>query len=153
DQTEVNVAVLADRPVVHVDLHECQLVADTPSVAHAEVEWCSDYDKDIRLREGIAPSPVEMMRVSGRQQTTAATVEVTRDIKATQQRNRFPVSTRSPHLLPVQNGRPLGVDENVGQLFQIARIADRAGGGTIVTGLWHDRLGRIDLAIQHIARY
>jgi hypothetical protein len=62
------------------------------------------------------------------------------------------MAARRPHLLAVQDRRTLGVDQDIGQLFDVARIADRARRGAVVAGLGNDRLGDIDLAIQHVAR-
>jgi hypothetical protein len=60
DQAERDVAILADRAVVHVDLHQ-RRHADPLAIAHAEVERRADDDDDIRLGEGERARPVEMM--------------------------------------------------------------------------------------------
>ena len=53
DQPQADVAVLADRAVVHVDLHQLQILADALAVAHAEIERRAD-DDDARRRSANA---------------------------------------------------------------------------------------------------
>ena len=127
DQTQIDVAVLADRAVVHVDLHQLQLLADALAVAHAEVEGRSDDHQHIGIGERLAARAIEVMRVARRQKPAAGAVEIPGDVEAPQQRDRFLVAARGPHLLAVQDRRPLGVDQDVGELLDVARIAERAG--------------------------
>ena len=54
DQPEVDVAVLADGAVVHVDLHELELLADAPAVAHAKIKRRADDDDDVGIGERVA---------------------------------------------------------------------------------------------------
>src|SRR5207302_1334463 len=82
----------------------------------------------------------------------AAAVEVAGDVQSAQQRDRLLVAARRPHLLSVQDGRALGIDQQVGELLDVARIAERAGRGAVVPGLRDDRLGYLDLAIEDVAR-
>ena len=72
DQPEVDVAILADRAVVHVDLHQLQILADALAVAHAEIERRADDHQHVGLGEGLRAGAVEMMRIARRQQTAAA---------------------------------------------------------------------------------
>ena len=83
DQPQIDIPVLADGAVVHVDLHERELRADAASVAHAEVERRAHDDNDIGVGERVAASPIEVMRIARRQQPAAATVEITGDVEAT----------------------------------------------------------------------
>src|SRR5450432_587098 len=57
-----------------------------------------------------------------------------------------------PDLLTVKNGRPLCIDENVGQSLNVARIADRTCRGAVLAGLRNDGLGDVDLAVEYVAR-
>ena len=77
------------------------------------------------LGEGLGARAIEMMRIARRQQTAAGAVEIARNVEAAQQRDRLLVAARGPYLLTVENRGPLGVDQNVGQLLDVARIADR----------------------------
>ncbi len=152
DQTEIDVAVLADRAVVHVDLHQRQFLADALAVAHAEIERRADDDQHVGIRKGLRARAVEVMRIARRQQSTAGPVEVAGNVEAAQQRNRFFMTARGPHLLAVQNRGPLGIDEDVGELLDIARIADRFGRRPIVARLRHHRARQLDFAVEHVAR-
>ena len=62
------------------------------------------------------------------------------------------MAARRPDLLPVQDGRPLGIDENVGELLDVARIAHRTGRRAVLARLRNDGLGDVDLAVEHVAR-
>jgi len=62
------------------------------------------------------------------------------------------MAARRPHLLSVQDRRTLGIDQQVGQFFDVAGIAERAGRGAVVAGPRDDGLGYLDLAIEDIAR-
>src|SRR6202041_1847963 len=100
----------------------------------------------------LGPRPVEMMRVARRQQAAARTVEVTWDIEAAQQRNGLLVAARGPDLLPVKDGRPLRIDEDVGQFLDVARVAHRPRRRAVLAGLGDDGLVDVDLAVENVAR-
>src|SRR5207244_7394714 len=85
DQPEIDVAVLADRAVVHVDLHELELRADAPPVAHAKVEGRAHDDDDVGVGKGIAAGPIEVVRIARREKPAAAAIEVARDVEAPEQ--------------------------------------------------------------------
>src|SRR3569833_681830 len=108
NETEADIPVLADGAIIHINLHQRQLVADALSVTHSEIKRRTHDQNHISFGECITAGAIEMMRIARRQQSTAATVEVTGDIQTPQKRNGFFMSARSPHLLPVQNRRPLG---------------------------------------------
>ena len=57
-----------------------------------------------------------------------------------------------PDLLAEQDRRTLGVDQDIGQTLDIARVAERLGGGTIVAGFRQHGAGDVDLPVQHVAR-
>src|SRR5205823_7597556 len=96
DQPQVDITVLADSAVVHVDLHQLELGADAAAVTHTEIKRSPDDDDHIRFREGVASSAIEVMRVSRRQQSAATPVEVAGNVEATQERNRLLVAARRP---------------------------------------------------------
>jgi hypothetical protein len=151
-EPEIDVAILADGAVVHVDLHELQLFADALAVAHAEIERRADDDQHVRLGKGLAAGAIEVMRIAGRQEPAARAVEVAGNIEAAQERNRLVMTPRRPNLLTVENRRTLGVHQNVGQFLDIARVSHRVGRGTVLARLRDDRLGEINLPIEHVAR-
>ena len=107
DQSQIDVAVLADRAIVHIDLHQLRLGADSPPVAHAKVERRADNDNDVGVGESVAAGSIEVVRIARRQQAAAAAVEVAGDVKSAQQRDRFLMAPRRPHLLSVEDGRTL----------------------------------------------
>src|SRR5450631_1116920 len=84
DQSQTDVAILADRSIVHVDLHQLQILADALAVAHAEIERRPHDHDDVRICKRLSAGAIEVMRISGRQQTTAGAVEVTGNIQAAQ---------------------------------------------------------------------
>src|SRR5947209_7272781 len=92
------------------------------------------------------------MLISRRQQSAAAPIEVAGNVEAPPERDRLLVSANRSHQLAVQDRGALGVDEDVGELFDIARITDRAGRGSIVARLGHHGLGYVDFAIEYVAR-
>ena len=79
----------------------------------------------VGLGECLAAGAVEMMRIARRQKPAAGAVEIAGNVEAAQQRDRLVVAARRPHLLPVEDRRPLGIDQNVGELLDVARIAYR----------------------------
>ena len=124
NQSKIDIAILADRAIVHVDLHQLQVLADALAVAHAEIERRSDNDQHIGARKGLGAGTIEMMRIAGRQKAAAGAVEVAWDIQSAQQRNRFLVAAGSPHLLAIEDRRPFGIDQQIRQLLDVARVAD-----------------------------
>jgi hypothetical protein len=151
-ESQIDVSILAHGPIVHVDLDQLQILADALAIAHPEVEGRADDHQHIRFRKRLRAGPVEVMRIAGRQQSAARTVEVSRNVQASQQRDRLVLPARGPHLLAVKNRRALGVQQNIGQLVDIARIADGAGRGPVFARLRNDCLRNIDLAVENIAR-
>jgi hypothetical protein len=149
---KLDVAILADRAVVHVDLHQLEILADALAVAHAEIERSADDHQHVGVGKRLGAGAIEVMRIAGRQQAAARAVEIAGNVEAAQQRNRLLVAARSPHLLPVQDGGPLRIDENIGQFLDVARIADGAGRRTVLAGLRDDGLVDVDLAVQYVAR-
>jgi hypothetical protein len=77
------------------------------------------------------------MRVARRQQAAARAVEVAGNIESAQQRHRLFVSARGPHLLTVKDRRALGIDKNVSQFLDVARVADRLRRRPVVARLRH----------------
>jgi hypothetical protein len=49
DQTEVDIAVLADSPVVHVDLHKRQFLTDALAIPHPKIERRADDNENVRI--------------------------------------------------------------------------------------------------------
>ena len=100
DQPQGDVAILADGAVIHVDLYHRGVLAQSPAIAHAEVERGADDDDHIGLVESIAASLLKMMRVARRQRAAAGAVHKGRNIQVlneSQGRIRAPAS---PDLRP-----------------------------------------------------
>ena len=143
DQPEIDVAILADGAVIHVDLHQLEILADALAVAHAKIERRADDHQYVGLGKRLRARTVEVVRIARRQQPAARAVEITGNIQAAQQRDGLVLAARGPHLLAIENRRPLRVDENVGQLLDVARITDRMRRGAVFAGLaapppWRD---------------
>ena len=151
DQSQRDVAVLADRAVVHVDLHHRGLGAQALAIAHAEVEGGADNDDHVGLVEGVTPGAVEVMGIARRQQAAARAVEIGRQVEPAHQRDRRLVAARHPHLGPEQDARPLRRDQEIGQFLHVRRVADRLGRGAVAPGLGQARGLDRDLAVEHVA--
>ena len=131
DDAEVDVSILADGAVVQIDLHQRRDV-DALAVAHAEIERGADNHHHVGFAERHGPGAVEVMGIAGWQDAAGGTVEVAGDVQASQQGHGFLMPPSGPDLLAEQDRRALGVDQDIGQTLDIARVADRLGGGTIV---------------------
>src|SRR5215475_10200457 len=66
DKAQGDVAVLAYRAVIHVDLYDGGILAQPSAIAQAEVERSADNDDDIRLVEGVAARELEMVGIARR---------------------------------------------------------------------------------------
>ena len=148
---EIDVPVLADDVVAEIDLHERRHL-DALAVAHAEIERRADDHDDVRLVEGERARAIEVMRIARRQEAASGAVEVAGNVEAAQQRDGFVVAAAGPDLLAEENRRPLGIDEEIGELLDVRRIADRFGRGAVLAGLRQHGLGDVDLAVEHVAR-
>src|SRR4051794_28893397 len=67
DEAERDVAVLADRLVVHVDLDDGRVLRQALAVAHPEVERSADDQDHVRVVERVAAREVEVVRIAGRE--------------------------------------------------------------------------------------
>src|SRR5205085_2141026 len=88
DQAERNVAVLADRAVIHVDLHDRRPRRQPPPVAHAEVERRPDDDDDVRVLERVRARQLEVMRIAWRQGPAPRAVHEGRHVQCPAERDR-----------------------------------------------------------------
>ena len=75
------------------------------------------------------------MRVAGRQQAAASAVEIAGNVEAAQQRDGLVVAARGPDLLAEEDGRALGLDQDLGELLDVVRDRRSSGRGAIVAGL------------------
>src|SRR5262249_59842341 len=98
----------------------------------------------------VAARTVEVMRVPGWQEPAAAAIEVARDVESAQERHRLLVAAGGPYLLPVENRGTLGVDEQIGELLDVARISGRAGRRAVLAGFGDNRLAPLALPHYHI---
>ena len=115
DEAERDVAVLADRPVVHVDLDDLGLARQALAVAHPEVERRADDQDHVGVVERVAAGEVEVVRVARRERAAGGAVHVRRDVQLADELDRLLVAARRPDLAAEQHARALGVDEDVGQ--------------------------------------
>ena len=151
-QPQVDVAVFADCGIALVDLHQRDFGRDALAVAHAEIKRRADNQQHIGLAEGVAAGAVEMMRVVDGEHAAARPVHVGGDVERAHQFNRGLVPLRRPDLLAEQRRRALGLREQLGEAFNIRRVADAARRGTVMPRLRQHGLVNRDLAVQHIAR-
>ena len=89
-QPQGDVAVLADSPVVEVDLDQGRC-GNSLAIAHSEVERRADDHYDIGTLEGIRAGPVEATRIIGAHHPPCRTVHVGRDVERPCEFDRFPV--------------------------------------------------------------
>ena len=153
DESQGDIAILAHRAVVHVDMNDGRIGAQTLAVAHAEIERCADDDDDIGLLERIAPRAVEVVRVARRQQAAGGAVHVARDIQAAQQRDGFLVSPAGPDLCAEQDGRPFGLHEQIREPLDVGRVADGLGRCPVAARLGDNDVLERHLGVQNVTRY
>ncbi len=124
DQAERHVAILADRAVVHIDLYDGGVSAQALAIAHAEIERCADDHDDVGFVESVSAGAMEVVWISRRQQTAAGSVEVGRDVELSHEIDGGLVAAAAPHLCAQQDGRSLRSNQQIGQLFDVVRVAD-----------------------------
>ena len=73
DQSERDIAVLADVAVVEIDLHDGRIGAQPPAVAQTKIERTTDDDNHVGLVESQAARAVKAMGIAGREDAAAAT--------------------------------------------------------------------------------
>ena len=94
DEAERDVAVLADRPVVHVDLDDCGLARQALAVAHPEVERRADDEDHVGVVERVAAREVEVVRVARRERAARGAVHVRGDVQLADELDRLLVAAR-----------------------------------------------------------
>ncbi len=151
DQPQRDVAVLADGAIIHVDLHQRRHL-DALAVTHAEVEGRADDHHHVGLGEGKRAGAVEVMRIAWRQHAAAGAVHVAGNVEAAQKRDCLFMAARGVDLLAEQDGRTLGIHQDVGEPFDVGRIADRLHRGAVMAGLGDDGLVQRNLGIEDVAR-
>src|SRR4051795_4305823 len=124
DEAEGDVAVLADRLVVHVDLDDRGLAREALAVAHPEVERRADDQDHVGVVERVAAGEVEVVRVARGQRAARGAVHVRRDVELAGELDGLLVAARRPHLGAEQDARALGVDEDLGEPVDVVGIAD-----------------------------
>ncbi len=119
DQAEVDVAVLADGAVVHVDLDHGRALRQPAAVAHPEVERGADDQDQVGVVEPVPPGQVEVVRVAGRQGAAGRAVHVGRDVQLADEVDRRVGAARGPDLGAEQHDRLLGPGQQVGQRLDV----------------------------------
>ena len=92
------------------------------------------------------------MRIALGQHAAARPVHIGRDVERADEVDRRLVAAARPDLLAEQHRRALGRDEDVGELFDIRRIADRLRRHPVAAGRRNPRLFQRDLGIEDVAR-
>ncbi len=150
DESERDVAVLADRRVRHVDLHDRRRL-EPLAVAHAEVERRPDDHDHVGFVERVRARQLEVVRIAGRQRTAPGAVHEGRDVELLAELDRRIGAARRPNLRAEQDARPLRLDQDVGEFLDCGRVADRLRRGPIVAGLGKDRFRELDFAVEDVA--
>ena len=124
-----DVAIAADRRVAHVDLDD-RLRAQALAVAETEVERRADDDDHVGFAERVATRELEAQRMIGRQRSAPGTVHVRRNVEVSR-RTSPPRSVQRGRSRPADRAESPGAsrDQNVGQFFDVGRIADALGRG------------------------
>lgn len=81
-----------------------------------------------------------------------AAVHVRRDVQRAHQIDGRLGPPGRPHLAAEQDGKLLGVHQQVGELLDRLGVTGRAGRGAVGAGLGHACLGRGHLGVQHVTR-
>ena len=150
-EAERDVAVLAYRPVVHIDLDHRRSGAQPPAVAHAEIERRADDDDHVGPIEGQTAGAVEEMRVAGRQRPAARTVHIGRDVEPPHQLHRRIPAAAGPYLGAKQDTWPLRGDQDVRQPLDVIRVPERPGRAPVSAGGGDARTRQRDPGVQHVS--
>ena len=151
-QPEVDVTVLAHRAVIEVDLDDRGAGGKALPVSHAEVEGRAHDHDHVGVAEGGAARPVEVVGVVGPEQPARGAVGEGRDVQGAHQIPGLLMGPASPHLLPEEDGGPLGLDQQVRQPLDVARVADGPRRSPVAARLGDGRAGERNLAVQNVAR-
>ena len=151
-QPEVDVPVLAHGAVVEVDLHHFRPGGKALAVSHAEVEGGAHDHDHVGAAEGGAAGAMEVVGIVGAEEPARGAVGEGRDVQGAHQIPGLLVRAAGPHLLAEEDGGALGLDQQIRQPLDVARVAHRAGGGPVPAGLGDGRAAQRDLAVEHVAR-
>ena len=94
DDTQRHIPVLADRLVVHVDLHDGGFRAQAFAVTHSKIKWGAHNDDEIGFFKSVPTRTMEMMRVARRQHPAGGAIEVSRYVQGAYQIDRLLVAAR-----------------------------------------------------------
>src|SRR4030088_1524739 len=98
DEAEIDVPVLADSAVVHIDLHHGRVFRQPPAVAHPEVERRADDYDHVRVVDRVPPRQMEVVRVPWRQRASTGTVHERRNVERPAETDRGLRGPTRPHL-------------------------------------------------------
>ena len=148
---EVHVAVLAHRAVVEVDLDYLGARGQALAVPHAEVKRGAHDHDHVGVAERGAAGAVEVVGIVRAEQPARGAVGEGRDVQRANQVPGLLVGAAAPHLLPEEDGGALGLDQHVGEAFDVARVAHGPGRGPVAARLGDGRAAERDLAVQDVA--
>ena len=151
-QPEVDVTVLPHGAVVEVDLHDRRPGGQALAVAHAEVEGGAHDHDHVGVAEAGAAGAVEVVGVVGPEQPARGAVGEGRDVQRADQIPGLLVGPAAPHLLAEEDGGALGLDEQIRQPLDVARVADGPRRGPVAARLGDGRSRERNLAVQNVAR-
>ena len=106
----------------------------------------------VRLVEGVAARPIESVRIARREDAAAGAVHVSGYVECAAKLHRRLVTAASPNLRAEQRGRSLSIDQEIGELFDVRRIADGFRRRAIGARLGDARALDRHLGVEHVAR-
>ena len=151
DETQLDVAVAADVCVAHVDLHDDRRL-EALAVPEAEVEGCSNDDREVGIFERVATRELEGERMIRAERTASGTVHIRRDVELLHEIFRDRGRPTGPHLLAEHDDRFLRAHDHVGERLDIVRVAHTLGRRAITSRRRNDGFRDIDLIVEHVAR-
>ncbi len=123
DQPEVEVAIVADVPVIHVHDDDLRLGIEAPAVAHAEIERRAGQQDDVGVVERGLARGHEAVGMIARQRAARRAVDVDRHVEMAREPVDGVMRPAGARLRAEQRHGALGVREQVGDL--LARFWDR----------------------------
>src|SRR5712692_2996184 len=152
DETERDIAVLADGAVVEIDLHD-SFGPQPAAIAHAEIEGPADDHDNVCFLERVAARLMKMMRVAGRERAASCAVHIRRDVELPTELGGCGGRAAGPYLGAEQHTWARRFRDDVGELFDVFRVAGALGRRAVSARRRDARLGEVDGAVEDVTRY